>query len=177
MNVNLSEQLAKARQVIEERRRKQAEEDQKDLEALDRVARLIPSISTSSLVNGAQVTGIPNGSKDQPAAEAGAAPDSDTPNLISIVLETVLSRPGVSLSPRAVFEILEARNFPFGRTDESKRILSVAQAMRKLTERDQPQVKLTRRGSGRKPNLYRAVTQEISPENTRTATGSSEMTM
>ena len=93
--------------------------------------------------------------------------DSDTLPIISTVLEAVLSKPNVSLSPRDVLEMLEARNFPFTR-DNSKRIFSVAQALRKLTERDRPQVRLVRRGSGRRPNIYRALAQETNPAHVTT---------
>jgi hypothetical protein len=172
----LADQLVIARQAIEERRRKREEEDQKDLEALERVSRLFSASSALSQANDAHVVIETLPAAKDSAKEEEPVSDSETPVLIGAVLETVLSKPNVSLSPRAVFESLEARNFPFTR-DESKRILSVAQALRKLTERDQPQVRLTRRGSGRRPNLYRAVIQEMNPAHVTTAAGSREMTM
>jgi hypothetical protein len=162
---------------MEEQRRQWEEEYQKNLEALDRVARLIPSGSAPSQVNGAQVAiKALFTSKDQSTEEEERSSDSDTPSLISAVLETVLSRPNASLSPRLVLEILESQNFPFTR-DNGKRILSVAQALRKLTERDQPQVRIARRGSGRRPNLYRALMQEINPAHVTNAARSSERSM
>jgi hypothetical protein len=176
MAVNLADQLVIARQAIEERRRQREEEDKKDLEALERVARLLPDGSAPSLVKGAQVAiKAQSASKNQSAGEEERSSDSDAPSLISAVLETVLSRPNASLSPRLVLEILESQNFPFTR-DDGKRILSVAQALRKLTERDQPKVRLLRRGSGRRPNLYRAQVQEINPAHVTDAARSSERT-
>jgi hypothetical protein len=173
----LADQLVIARQTIEEQRRKREEEYQKDLEALERVARFLPAGSAPSQVNRAQVAiEVLSASKDRSAEEEERSSDSDTPSLISAVLGTVLSRPNASLSPRMVLESLEAQNFPFTR-DNGKRILSVAQSLRKLTERDQPQVRLIRRGSGRRPNLYGAVIQEINPAHVTTAARSGEMTM
>jgi hypothetical protein len=176
MNVTLPDQLLIARQAIEERRRKREEEDQKDLDALERVARLLASSPAPPPANGAQAAKEHiSASKDHSVGEEGAASDSDAPQIITTVLEAVLSRPNVSLSPRMILEMLESQNFQFSR-DEGKRIFSVAQALRKLTERDQPQVRLVRRGSGRRPNMYRAIVQEINPAHITTATRLSEMT-
>ncbi len=175
MAATQADQLVIARQAIEERRRKREEEDQKDLEALDRVARILEANSASSRVKGARAA-MEALSASEESEEEDESSDSDTPYIISAVLETVLSKPNVSLSPRMVLEILEAKNFPFTR-DEDKRIFSVAQALRKLTARRQPQVRLARRGSGRRPNLYRAVIQEINPAHGTTAARSIGMTM
>jgi hypothetical protein len=75
-----------------------------------------------------------------------------------------------------VLEIMEAQKFSFTR-DKDKRILSVAQALKKLTERDHPQVRLVQAGSGRRPNLYRALMQGTNPAHVTAAAKSSERTM
>jgi hypothetical protein len=176
MRVTLADQLVIARRAIEEQRRIREEEYQKDLEALERVARFLPASSAPSRVNGAHAPVIVPPVVDEPQKEETQFDESQGYYLIRAVLALVQSRPNVSLSPRMVLEILEAQNFPFTRNN-GKRILSVAQALRKLTERDQPQVRLVRRGSGRRPNLYRALVQEINPAHVTTASLSSERTM
>jgi hypothetical protein len=177
MASTLADQLDLARQAIEEARRRQDEEYQKDLEALERVSRFLPSLSTPSGVNGAPVKEDASAAlRPQVVEEEEQSDDREAHYLISAVLDIVLKRPNMSLSPRDVFDILESQNFPFTR-DESKRILSVAQALRRLTERDQPQVRLVRRGSGRRPNTYRAVVREINPAHATAAARLREMTM
>jgi hypothetical protein len=169
MTAILADQLVIARQAIEEERRKRDEEYQKDLEALKRIARFLPAISAPSDVNGAQVeVKVPSVLKQ--------SADHETPCLISKVQDAVLSRPNIPLSPRAVLQIMEAQNFPFTR-DNGKRIFSVAQSLRKLTERNLPQIRLVRRGSGRRPNLYQAAPSETNPAHVRTAARLSERTM
>jgi hypothetical protein len=176
MTATLADQLVIARQAIEEQRRKEEEEYQKNLEALERVARFLP-LGSSSPVNDARIAREAlSAPEDQSTVKEDVSPDSDTPNIIGTVLKTVLSRPNISLSPRMVLEIMESQNFPFTR-DNGKRILSVAQALRKLTERDQPQVRLVQPGSGRRPNLYRSVIEGINPAHVTTAARSSERTM
>src|ERR1035437_2147000 len=101
MTAILANQLVIARQALEEQRRKSEEEYQKDLEALERVARFLPTVSAPSKVHGAQVpTKAPSLLKAQSAEEEERSYDSQTPSLISTVLETILSRPNAALSPR-----------------------------------------------------------------------------
>jgi hypothetical protein len=165
MPVNFADQLVMTRQAIEEQRRKHEEEYQKDLEALERVARLIPSNDALAKV---QLPGI----RVERPANTRDEQSSDSETLIGAVLETVLSRPTVALSPRMVFNILVTQNFPFA-GDERRSLISIGSSLRKLTERENPQIRLSRRGSGRKPNLYRAV----KAEGQNAAASSREMTM
>jgi hypothetical protein len=167
MAINFADQLVITRQAIEEQRRKAEEEYQKNLDALERVARLIPPNGALEKI---QLPDIPV----KRTADSGDEPSSDSETLIGTVLETVLSRPTVALSPRMVFNILVNQNFPFA-GDERRSLISIGSALRKLTERDNPQIRLSRRGSGRKPNLYRAVRGE--GQNAGALAGSREMTM
>jgi hypothetical protein len=170
MSTVQDEQFELARKAMEE-------EYRKNLEALERVKRFLPreletSIDNGSHASAAKTTVIQKSSED--SEDKGQPVES--PSLIGAVLEILVSKPATSFNPRTVLYALESKNFPFSR-DNGKRILSVAQALRKLTERDQPQVKLVRRGSGRRPNSYRAQMQEINPAHVTTAARSSGMTM
>ena len=176
MATTLADQLVIARHTIEEQRRKWEEEYRKNLEAIERVAQLISSISAPSPVNGGRVAMEELSAFNVQSSEEELSSNSQTPKLIGTVLETVLARPNRSLSPRMVLQIMEAQQFPFSRNN-GKRILSVAQSLRKLTERNQPQVRLVQRGSGRRPNLYQALIQEINPAHVTNAARSSERTI
>lgn len=162
MTTSQEEQFEIARKAMEE-------EYRKNLEALERVKRFLPPEPTASKSNGAATA------PRDPTPTADDTVEGQGQSLIQTVLEVVLSSPAMSYSPRMVLDILERRAFPFS-VDPERRIISIGQALRKLTARDHPQVQLAREGSGRIPNFYRA-TRPGRTEDSGTVASSTRMTM
>jgi hypothetical protein len=173
MPATLADQLVIARQKIEEERRKWEEEYQKNVEALERVARFLPSDSAIPTANAAQT----QPDAPRPTANQAQQEDEESATLIDAVLEAIVSRPTMSLSPRMVFNVLVAQNFPFA-GDENRSLVSIGASLRKLAARQHSQIRLFKRGSGRRPNLYRIAKAERTEEPSVTErVASSEMTM
>ena len=178
MPATLADQIIIARQTIEEQRRKWEEEYRKDIEALDRVSRLLPTDHAPLKSNGAHpVVPAPEATPKQEIDETDMEEDDPTDEegryLIRAVKAVVDARPDVTFFPRRVYQTLLEQGFRFA-TDERRSLVTIGTSMKKLARRDPPQIRLIRHGKGRKPNLYRAVGTE--PRTTAPG-GQTELTM
>jgi len=171
MAITREEQFLIARQRMDEEYRKQQEEYRKNVEALERVQRFldppIPGVDAQDTPKSAVKNSAPK------ASFRGV----QSPSLIGSVLQIVLSKPGVSVTSGMILRELEGQGFSFAVADNERRIVSIGQALRKLCDRPEPQIRLHRSGSGRRPNQYRALAQEINPAHTMTAEEPNEVTM
>jgi hypothetical protein len=172
--------MTNSKEQFEIMRRTMEEEHAKDIAALERLQRFLPSAETSSSTTQKSVALIAPPPVQEQDTEVELEP-AERPTLIGAVLSVVQSKPNLSVTGRDVLTALESQDFPLV-GDERRRLTSIGQALSKLAERDPAPIRITRRGKGKAPNMYRAIVQTINPAHLPNGTApgaavSSEMTM
>jgi hypothetical protein len=168
--------MVTSREHFEIMKRAMEEEHNKDLAALERLQRFLPTAEASSSNSGEDAIGRINPPIQEQDADQEELESDERPTLIGTVLAVVQSKPGISVTSRNVLAALESQGFPLV-GDERRRLTSIGQALSKLAERDPAPIRVVRRGKGKAPNVYRAVVATINPAHIPNAAGSSEMTM
>lgn len=167
-----------SREQFEIMRKSMEEEHAKDLAALERLKRFLPSSEESGSGNAKPFKAVPPAQMEESAIDQGDGDTSERPTLISSVLSVLQSNPNTSMTGRHVLAALEAQGFPLV-GDERRRLTSIGQALSKLADREPAPIRVVRRGKGKAPNLYRAFVSTLNPaqvDKTSVQT-SSEMTM
>jgi hypothetical protein len=124
--------------------RQMLEEHRKDLEALARLKRFLPT-------NGSGAKSIDDNQMDLPGAVAEA--DLDEGPVVSLrgtIEQIVNSDPTVRWTTQKVLKRLQQTGFPL---KAKKPIYSVGQALQKLSEGGR--IRVVRRGVGSAPNIYK----------------------
>jgi hypothetical protein len=155
--------MAFTREQLEEMRRQVEEDFRLDMAAIERLQqRFAVGAPPPPVISGTAISTV-----EQAEIEAEV---SERPSLISTVA-AILASAASSLTGREIMERMNDQGFPFV-GDERRRLTSINISLGRLTERGQARV--TRRGSGREPNRYRAVrTEPVAMERTEGMTRSS----
>jgi len=130
------------------------EELRKDLEALERVERLMAKNGVPSLPDERQAVMplslvLPDRTEDEDGNDNAVASLKDT------IEATVNAEPALRWTTQKVLVRLQQNGFPLR---AKKPIYSVGQAMQKLAEAGA--IKLVRKGSGNQPNIYKGKPKE-----------------
>ncbi|HEY1577868.1 MAG TPA: hypothetical protein VGF82_12435 [Terracidiphilus sp.] len=144
--------MAFTREQLEEMRRQVEDDYRLDMAAIERLQhRFAASPNPPSIP--APISSNTVSMVEQMESELEV---SERPTLIATVLAIVRASLG-SLTGRDVMDKMDAQGFPFV-GDERRKLTSINVALSRLVEREE--VRITRRGSGREPNRYRAVRTE-----------------
>jgi hypothetical protein len=154
-------------------RRAMEEEHSKDLAALERLQRFLPSADESRSNNVKQAEAVPP--QRVIVTDEQEPESSGHPTLISAVLTVLQSNPGSSMTGRHILAALESKGFPMV-GDERRRLTSIGQALSKLADREPAPIRVVRHGKGKEPNFYRALVTTTNPAHITTG-APGEMTM
>jgi hypothetical protein len=137
---------------VAEMERAMEDEHRRDREALDRLKRFLPRVSSNGNGHGAAASSVD--SQDTTAQDDSEA-EVKTDTLIGRVRQLLKNDPSKGWTVPSVIEHLEAGGYTFAaKAPESSLGLTFAKLVRKKEAR------ITRRGSGRIPHVYKAAKEE-----------------
>jgi hypothetical protein len=140
-----------SQEQLDEMRAKIDSEYQKDIEALARLSRFLPSsVAPPVMSSPAPVTAALVDAADTVDAE------HTSESLIDAVYRIVTSHDR-SFNSRTVYYALHEEGYPL--PDRHQAMATIGTSLAKLTTRHR--IRLTRRGKGRQPNVYRANSQTV----------------
>ena len=134
---------------------------QKDMEALERVERMMGQTTTSTMPVVADQPPV-HETKSHPVdygLNVGfSRPDNmlEPISLVAAVTKVINDDPGHRWTTQGVFGKLKSMGYPFGAKEP---IFSIGQTLRKLVDRGE--IRLARKGAGSEPNIYKGKTEQL----------------